>query len=303
MESRFLPHIALLVVAVIYGLNFVIAKNVMIAGYLEPFPFILLRVAGGTIMFWVAYLLFVKEFIQWRDIPYLIMCAFFGVAVNQLSFFAGLKLTSPVHASLLMTIVPILVLMVSAIILSESISARKILGIALGMGGAVYLISSGENLHFAGSIIKGDLLVMINVVSYSLYIVLVKRLLTKYHPITVVTWLFTVGLFMVLPFGYKGLNTAAWNTFGSEIWLSIGYVIIGTTFLAYLFNAYAISKVNPSIVSIYIYLQPIVASVASVIFYNEALGIDKLISAMLIFGGVYFVSIPSQKVRISHLCK
>ncbi len=292
---RILPHLALATVAIIYGLNYVIAKGVMNGGYLTPFQFILLRVGAGVIFFWVFFLIFIKERIDWKDIPYLILCAACGTAINQLSFFAGLEITTPIHASLIMTLVPILVLIVSRIMIGEIITLRKVLGISVGIIGAIYLILGGKELNLNNNLVKGDLLILVNVTSYGLYLVLVKRMLTKYNAITVVTWLFTLGFFMVLPFGLDGITEVEWNSFNKEIWLAVAYVLIATTFLTYLLNAMALAKVSPSTVSIYIYLQPFIATLASVYVGQESLDLTKIISGGLIFLGVYLVSFKVKK--------
>ena len=292
-----LSHLALFIVAIIYGLNYVIAKGVMSEGYLQPFQFILLRVGAGTILFWFFFLIFIKERIDIRDVPYLILCAACGTAINQLSFFAGLNYTTPIHASLIMTLVPILVLLTSRFLLKDQITFNKIIGIILGLSGAAYLISAGQELTLDNKLIKGDLLILVNVTTYGLYLVLVKRMLEKYHAITVVTWLFTIGFFMVLPFGLEGIESVNWGTFTPPIWWAIVYVLVGTTFLTYLLNAVALRRVSPSVVSIYVYLQPLVATTASIAINEEDLDLTKIISGILIFTGVFLVSKKSGKAK------
>ena len=294
-SHRLLPHLALATVAIIYGLNYVIAKGVMNDGHLGPFQFILLRVGSGVVLFWLFFIVFIKERIEWGDFPYLIMCAACGTAINQLSFFAGLNYTTPIHASLIMTIVPILVLIVSRFLINETITKRKVLGIFTGISGAIYLIAGGENVGFHSDYLKGDLLILVNVTTYGLYLVLVKKMLNKYNAITVVTWLFTIGFFMVLPFGIDGITEVKWETFDTSTWLAIAYVLIGTTFLTYLLNAVALARVSPSTVSIYIYLQPLIATMSSVYLKQETLDLTKIISGALIFVGVYLVSFKAKK--------
>jgi drug/metabolite transporter (DMT)-like permease len=295
LSHRIFPHFALATVAIIYGLNYVIAKGVMNDGHLSPFQFILLRVGAGVILFWLFFSIFIKERIDYKDLPYLILCAACGTAINQLAFFAGLNHTTPIHASLIMTIVPILVLIASRILIKERITFRKVTGIILGLCGAAYLISSGQELSLSNNLIKGDLFILINVTSYGLYLVLVKKMLSKYNAVTVVTWLFTIGFFMVLPFGLDGITEVKWHTFDAGVWWAIAYVLIGTTFLAYLLNAVALARVSPSTVSIYIYLQPFIATLASVALGEETLDHIKVLSGVLIFTGVYLVSFHPRK--------
>ena len=291
-------HLALFAVAVIYGGNYIIAKDVMDKGYVLPLAFILLRVVSATLLFWLFHLIYVRERIRNRaDWIRLALCGLFGVALNQMFFFSGLKLTFPINASLIMTTTPVLVLVVSALLIGERITSRKVLGIALGAGGAILLIAYGREMRFGGPSLKGDLLVFLNASCYGIYLVLVKPLMKKYNAITVVKWVFTFGLLGVIPFGLPQLTASDWGAFPTYIYFSIAYVLVFTTFFAYLFNAYALRAVNPSVVSIYIYLQPLLAAALSLMLGMEKLTPNKWVAAILIFVGVYLVSWKKQSPK------
>jgi drug/metabolite transporter (DMT)-like permease len=283
-------HLALFIVALIYGANYTIAKDVMGQGYLSPLPFILLRIIAGSLLFWLFHLSFIREKVMPKDLTLLALCGLFGVAVNQAFFFLGLNWTSPINASLIMTTTPILVLVISAIILGERITGLKVFGIIIGAIGAGGLIAYGEEISTGANAWKGNLMVFINATSYGIYLVIVKGLLSRYHPITVVKWIFTFGLLYIIPFSYEGLLATDFQHFPSHIWLAIVYVLLATTFLAYLLNAFALTRVNPSVVSIYIYLQPLLATVVAVLAGSDQLSNVKLIAAAFIFAGVYMVS-------------
>ncbi len=291
MSSTIKAHLALFTVALIYGGNYSIAKVVLDGEYLQPLPFIVLRAGCGMLLFWIFHTLFVHERLARKDLLRVIICGAFGVAINQTFFFSGLKYTTPINASLIMTMTPILVLIISALLLGERINLRKIVGIILGAIGAILLISYGKVIEFLPKQWLGNILVFTNAMSYGLYLVLVKSLMSRYHPITIVKWVFTFGFLMVLPLGGTGLINAEWATFSPLVWLSIAYVLIGTTFLAYLLNAVALTQVNASVVSIYIYLQPVMAGAIALAWGKESLDWVKVVSALLIFTGVYLVSI------------
>lgn len=276
--------------SLIYGANYTIAKEVMGGGYLSPLPFILLRVSGGVFLFWLFHRVLVREKVASADLGRLALCGLFGVALNQMFFFSGLNWTTPINASLIMTTTPVLVLLASSILLGERITQRKIFGIVLGAAGAILLIAYGEQLSFGGPGFWGDLLVFFNASFFGIYLVLVKKLMVKYHPITVVKWAFAFGLLFVIPFGGPGLLEVEWGSFPPGIWLAVLYVLVCTTFLAYLFNAYALSIVNASVVSIYIYLQPLLATLIALVFARDHLTTVKMLAALLIFTGVYLVS-------------
>lgn len=283
-------HLALLIVAMIYGGNYLIAKYVMDGAYIKPLGFVLLRVIAGTSLFWLVSLFTAREKVRNSDWLMFGLCGLTGVAANQSLFFSGLDLTTPIHASLIMTTSPMLVLFFAFLILKEPITAKKILGIVTGCTGAVILMTLGKEVVVGNDYLVGDLMIFLNASSYALYLVLVKRLISRYTPLTVIKWVFTAGLLVVLPLGAKQVAIVDWSTFTTSTWLSVAYVLIGVTFLAYLLNIFALKQVSPATVSIYIYLQPLFASTLSVIFASEELSLVKVASGALIFIGVYLVS-------------
>ena len=295
MNRIFLSHIALIIVNLIYALNYTIAKDVM-PEYIQPSGFILLRVIGGSILFFLTYLFFVKERVKKKDFFRLMLCGLFGVAINQLFFFEGLNLTTPINAAIIMTISPVLVIITSAIIIKEKITVRKIIGIFLGLIGACILILNSGDISFENDFFIGNILVLINATSYSIYLVLVKTLMKRYNPITVMFYVFIFGLIFVLPFGIDEIQKIDLTTFNEEIYLKIGFVVICTTFIAYMFNAFALKSLNPSVVSVYIYLQPLLASLIAIVLNSDSLSLVKILSAIFIFSAVFLVSIPSKKV-------
>ena len=294
MKIKILPHIALFAVNLIYALNYSIAKDVM-PDYIGPSGFILLRVIGGSFLFFLTYIFFIKEKVNSSDIVRLIFCGLFGVAINQLFFFEGLNLTTPINAAIIMTVSPILVIVFSAIIIKEKITIRKIFGIFLGLTGAATLILKSGAISLNNDYFIGNFLVFVNATSYSIYLVIVKGLMTKYNPITVMFYVFSFGLIFVFPFGISEFSNISLEIFTLEIFLKVGFVVICTTFLAYLFNAFALKSLNPSVVSIYIYLQPVLATVIAIILKSDSLDLIKIISSVFIFSAVFLVSMPSKK--------
>ena len=294
MINNILPHLALFLVNLIYALNYSIAKDVM-PDYIGPSGFILLRVIGGSLLFFLTFIFFIKENVELKDIVRLLFCGLFGVAINQLFFFEGLNLTTPINAAIIMTVSPILVIIFSAIIIKEKITIRKLLGIFLGILGAATLILKSGSISLDNTFFVGNILIFINATSYSIYLVLVKILMTKYNPITVMFYVFSFGLIFVLPFGLNELLEVNTQSFSKIIYLKVAFVVICTTFLAYLFNAFALKTLNPSVVSTYIYLQPVLASVVAIFLKSDSLDFIKILSALFIFSAVYLVSIPTKK--------
>jgi drug/metabolite transporter (DMT)-like permease len=291
MQARTQAHIALFVVALIYGLNYIIAKEVM-NGYIGPRGFIFLRVVGASFLFWVFHAFSrSKVKIDRKDWLRILLSGFFGVAANQMLFFEGLNLTTPINASVIMTSNPILVLLISAILLKEPIRKGRLMGILLGGAGAVYLILGKGSVHLLESDTSlGNLFVFINATSYAIYLVVVKPLMSRYPPIQVIKWVFFSGMLFVIPLGANQFFAVDWSMWTPSIYAQAAFVVIGTTFFAYLLNVFALKTVSSTTVSIYIYLQPLLATIAALALGKDVLTTRVVIAAVLIFTGVYLVS-------------
>jgi len=291
MSKNLKAHAAVLAANLIYGGNYSIAKAIM-PEYILPFGFILLRVVTGTILFFIAGM-FIREKIEPKDFKRLAACGLFGVAINQLMFFAGLAATSPIHAALIMTTNPIMVLLMAHLVIREKISVLKISGIISGLAGAVLLIMLNPYAESGEATARGDLMILINSISFAIFLVMIKPLMKKYHTITMMKWVFLFGLVPVIPFGFNELGAAEWGKMNISIWMGVIYVVVGTTFVAYLLNILALNQLSPSVVSFYIYLQPLFATLISIMTGTDSPNLFHLLCAILIFAGVYMVSRPS----------
>lgn len=288
-------HFALLGANIIYGANYLIAKGVM-PNKIGPSAFIFVRVLGAILLFWLLKTT-IKEQIEKKDYPRLLLCGLLGVATNQLLFFHGLNLTSPIDASIIITSIPVMVLIFSAIILKEKITSNKILGLIIGGIGAVLLISYGNTSGGTSSIL-GNLFIFLNACSYGLYLVIVKPLMKKYNSLTVISWVFLFGFLFVFPFGIGDIMATDFSSWSINTYLAVGFVVVFTTFLAYLFNIYALNYVSPSVNGSYVYLQPAVTFIMVSIYayvlghseYAQDINLVKILSCLLIFSGVYLIS-------------
>jgi drug/metabolite transporter (DMT)-like permease len=295
MNQRTLALIAVSIATLIYGLTFTIAKDVMPI-YLKPYAFILLRVSGGTLVFWTFGLFIKKQKIEKSDYKKILLASFFGITLNMLSFFKGLSLTTPISASVMMVTSPIMVLLFSSLLIRKVIGKQRVLGVFIGLIGALLLITLGSSSD--GNTTNsnwGNFLVFINAASYGLYLVLAKNLIVKYHPIVFVKWLYLFGLVFVIPFGYSELMEVDWQEIPSNIYWNIGFVIIFTTCVTYAFNLYGLSKLKPTTVSVFIYLQPVIATIYALTVGSDSLNLVKISATLLIFLGVYLVTKQVQK--------
>ena len=289
MNRNIRAHFALLGANTIYGLNYVIAKGIM-PDYMMPKAIIFLRVLITVGVFGVLHLIVPSEKVDKKDLFKMFICAFFGVAINQILFFEGLNLSTPINASIIITVIPVLILIFAHYILKERITTIKVIGIILGATGAVMIVLSAGNGQFKASTMLGTLFIFINAGSWALYLVLVKPLMERYESITVMKWVFFFGLIIIFPFTFQSFTSTSFTTIPPTIWLSISFVVFGATILAYYLNNFSLKSVSPSVNGIYIYLQPLIASVVAILFGKDQLTIVKTIAAVLIMAGVYLVT-------------
>jgi drug/metabolite transporter (DMT)-like permease len=288
MSRKLVAHLLLFLVNLFYGAGFIVSKTVM-PEFILPQAFIMIRVGITVGLFFIVGHFWGNEKVAKKDFPLLFACALFGVVINQEMFFAGLSITTPINGALIMIMTPILVMVMSFFTGHENLTWQKITGLILGTIGA-FIIISGKGLNFSSKTALGDLFILLNATSYAIYLVIVRPLMHRYHPMTVIKWIFLFGLPFVLTFGTKQFLNIQWHTFTTATWLGVFFVVFCTTFCAYLFNIVALREVHSSIVGAYIYLQPILATIIASIVGKDSLTREKIISAILIFSGVYMVS-------------
>ena len=295
MSRKTIAHLLLLLVNLFYGAGFIISKLVMPA-FILPQAFILIRVSITVTLFFIIGAFWGRDKIEKKDFPLLIACSFFGVVINQELFFAGLNITTPINGALIMITTPIIVMVISFLTDHESLTWQKILGLVLGTAGA-FIIISGKGLNFSSKTALGDFYILLNASSYAIYLVIVRPLMKKYHPMAIIKWIFLFGLPWVVVFGVKQFGDIQWHLFTPTAWLSLIFVVVFATFCAYLFNMVALREVHSSVVGAYIYLQPILATLISIVVGKDSFTSEKGISAVLIFSGVYFVSFAGRKMK------
>lgn len=296
-KEEFKIHLALLSVAFLYGANYNIAKQIT-PEPIAPFALVIIRVVLSTVLFWIAGIFIKSAPIPKKILGSLVIASIFGTAGTQMMFLKGLSLTSPINASVIMTLTPVMVFIISAIFLGEHLNRFKIAGILLGISGAFFLVG-GQNFQFSGVNTIGDIIIFFNTTVFAIYLVLIKKFMIKYPPITIVKWVFLLGCPMVIPFGLEDFLNINWSTLSTSTWVSTAYVAIGATFLVYLLNTIALSKVNASLVGFYIYLQPVIATCIAILFLGETLSLEKIFFSIMIFSGVGLISIKTKKTSPS----
>lgn len=274
----------------IYGINHTVAKGLM-PHVIQPYGFIVVRVGGAALLFWILSLFSKAEKIETSDWLRIFACAVFGMVLNMLMFFKGLSLSTPINSAVSMTITPVLLLLLTALILRERITWLKTAGIFLGLTGALVLILFQEKTQSnSPNIPLGNLLFVLNAISYSFYLILVKPLVAKYKPVTLLKFFFLIAFFINLPIGFSQLTEVSWGSLGLSELGQMAFVVVATTFLTYLFNIFALKQLSPSAVGVFIYLQPVVATVFAIIVGADTLNALRIGAAALIFTGVYLTT-------------
>jgi drug/metabolite transporter (DMT)-like permease len=289
-SSKAKAHTALLTANFLFGVNFSIVKLISPLLIL-PFGLNMMRVLVATGLFWLLFLFRpTNGKILKKDIPRFLLCAVTGIAINQLLFIKGLTLSTPIHAALLILGTPVFILILSLITGTEKRSALKIIGLLTALAGGIILVLSKESSALGSNVLLGDIFILINAISYAFYMLLVKPLTRTYSPIQLTRWVFTFGFFLILPFCWKDFTLTQWEAFTPKSWMALSLVVIGATFLSYLFIAYGIHHLSPSITGAYIYTQPVFSAIIAILFLKEEPALYKLIAAILIFGGVYLIN-------------
>ena len=289
MNKRLLAHLALVGTNIFFAINFTAVKHLINHGLILPFGLNLIRAGITTILLWGMFLLKPSgNKIKRKDVLRFVLCGLTGIAINQLLFLKGLSLTFSIHASLLMLVTPIIITLVAAWLLKEMLTTSKIIGLLCGISGATMLITSRGNHGFASNVLLGDILVILNAASYAFYFILVKPLMSSYNNVMIIRIIFTVGFFVILPFGWHEFTIIPWNNYSSIDWTVLGMIVFAGTFLAYLLNVYGIKVLGASVAGTYIYSQPFFASVIAIIVLHEKLSVPELFAGILIFAGVFF---------------
>jgi len=294
MSTKFKAHISLLLANILYGLNYFIVKEV-VPSSINPFALTVIRAVGALFLLWLSGYWFKPQKIDNSDKWKMLVGGLLGVTISQTLLIAGLSHTSSINASIIMTSSPLFVLLILALYLKTKISLIKFLGIIIGASGAIMVISSNGSFSISNKTFIGDIIILANAISYAAYLVWTKPLMVKYDGITVMRWMFFYGAIFMCLFGGYFMFEVDYAAIRPIIWCAIFFIVFGATFLTYLLNVYGLKYVNPTTVSVYIYLQPIIASILAVFIKNDSFTWIKVFSMFLVFTGVYFVSIYNHK--------
>ncbi|HEY8560024.1 MAG TPA: DMT family transporter [Pyrinomonadaceae bacterium] len=287
-RRSYAPHVALFAVQVFFGSATVLGKFALLA--FPPDALVGFRVGGAALAFyllqrWRGSLALDSGRDYWR----FALFAFFGVALNQLLFFKGLSLTTAVNTALIAVTIPIFTILIGVLLGSDSLSWRKFAGITLAAAGVVYLINPA-GASFGSETTRGDILIVLNSLCYAAYVATSKKLIRQYGALKSIAWLFLFASLVNVPMGLFALRGVDLGAVSFNSWLFVAGLVVFPTIMAYFWNAWALARVEPSIVAVYIYLQPLIGFLAAILFLGEHFSVRLLISAILVFAGVFLVT-------------
>ena len=286
-------HILILIANILFGISMPIFKYLLSLG-VPPEAITIMRSAFACVMFWFISLFTTKEKVLPKDFGKLFIYALCGVGLNQLLFVIGLNSSSPVDASIIATASPIL----AALILKEQITVKKSIGVVMGVCGGLLLIFASAHSAGNGSNLKGDILMIVNYLMYSIYLVLSKPLSLHYSSITMMKWMFLFSTLALSPFCFKYLFDIPIFQRESCDFLELGalfYLLFGATFLAFMLIPMSLKRIRSTTVSMYNYVQPIIASLITIMIGLDTISWQKTLSAILVFVGVYLVTQSKSK--------
>jgi drug/metabolite transporter (DMT)-like permease len=298
MENKKLPgHIALFAANIIFGINNPISRTLM-PEILSPYSLTFFRLAGGMLLFWTASLFVKKEKVPAKDILLLFFASLFALTLNQLPFFVGLSMTSPIDASIVVTMLPILTMILAAMILKEPITLMKAVGVLVGASGALLIVFNNHTVHVGKSNFWGNVIVFGAVASFAVYLTVFKNLITRYSPITIMKWMFLFGTIVGLPFCYKPLMQTDFSLLSSGTYWRIAYMVLFATFIGYLLLPIGQKVLRPTTLSMYNYIQPIMASLVAVFIGIDTFGYEQALAGILVFSGVYIVTQSKSRAQM-----
>lgn len=294
-ESKVNGHLAMLGANVMWGLMSPVVKIVFATGVVAPMIVVDFRVAGAALLFWLTSLFLPKEHVPPADILRLFGAGMLGVLFNQGCFILGVKLTSPGEASLVTTTMPMWVMLLAWLILREPITLKKAGGIAAGAAGAIILIAGSASPVSGSNPALGDVIVLCAQLSYALYLTLYRNFIRKYSLVTLMKWMFLSATVVGLPSSLKWLGATDWSAISPTEWGGIAYVVVCGTFLAYICIMIGQKTLRPTLVGMYNYVQPIVATITGICLGLDRFTPVKALAIALIFSGVWLVTISKAK--------
>ena len=291
-RQSILGHLAGFIAYAIFGFNIIVCKDLTSDGLIPPLGIFTLRSLGAGALFWLISLFMPHEKVDRKDFPKIFIASMLGFFTCQITFLVGLPYITPMDCSIMTALAPIYTMIVAAIALKEPITFKKAGGVAVSLAGVIYLILSRSAI--AGGAAQttpfGIVMIVFNILSFSMYLGIFKPLIAKYSVVTFMKWIFLFSFCVAAPFSAKGLTEVDWAGIPSVQYAELAYLIICATFITYFLIPVAQKRIRPTIISMYSYVQPIIAISISIAIGMDILTWQKVLAAAMVFGGVIVVS-------------
>ncbi|MDL2278266.1 DMT family transporter [Parabacteroides sp. OttesenSCG-928-G07] len=290
-KAKVKGHLAVLFANVIFGLNVPITKS-LLTGWMTPMGYTTTRMLFGAFIFWLIGLFAPKEKVEVKDLLIIAAGGLFGLIVPQYTFALGLQYTSPVNFSLIVALGPIAVMLLAALFLKEPITMKKALGVLLGISGALVIVFQNRSFGSGPNDMLGILLALVNITNYGIYLIIIRKISSKYSPVTLMKWMFFFTVVFILPFGYADLFTQQIYASGVPwtAYLQFAFILIFSTAVAYFLIPVSLKTLRPTTVSVYMNLQPIIASTVAILVGQDVFSWDKPLAVALVIAGVIVVT-------------
>lgn len=285
-------HLAAAGAYLIFGINVVVCRDIAATGALPPIVLFAMRAGGAGVLFWMLSLFTPPEKVPPRDMLKIAGAALLGVFLPQLTFLHAIALTTPVDITIINTTTPILTMFVAAIFLKEPITWKKALGVAVSFGGILWLVLQSVVVGGGASQTQplGIVYSIANSTVFALYLGTCRPIVSRYSVVTLMKWMFLFSFALAIPLILPHLSEIQWTDLGARYWWEVVFVIVFSTFVAYFLVPYGQQRIRPTLVSMYGYMQPIVATSIAIATGMDHLTVTKVISALLVFAGVYIVN-------------
>lgn len=285
----------------LWGVMSPISKSIFFTGVISAFSLTNMRMVGAAVFFWIASLFMPRERVTRRDLLLLFAASLFGITLNQGFFVMGLSYTTPIDASVVASLTPIITMILAAFVQKEPMTGKKVIGVFMGLSGALMLIlngADGATGGLSGDRVMGDLFCLIAEVSFAIYYVAFKGLISRYTPVTLMKWMFLFSTICCLPIGGAGVLSIPFASLDGAIYFDLFFVIFGATFLSYMLVSVGQKRLRPTVVSMYNYIQPIVASLLAIWWGMDSFDLKKGFAILLVFLGVYVVTTSKSRAQL-----
>lgn len=301
MKEKLKGHAAMFSANFLWGVMSPLSKSIFFTGVISAFSLTNMRMAGAAVFFWVASLFMPRERVTRRDLLLLFAASLFGITLNQGFFVMGLSYTTPIDASVVASLTPIITMILAAFIQKEPMTGKKVIGVFMGLSGALMLILNGVDSSsggLSGDRVVGDLFCLIAEVSFAIYYVAFKGLISRYTPVTLMKWMFLFSTVCCLPMGGAEVSSIPFASLDGAIYFDLFFVIFGATFLSYMLVSVGQKRLRPTVVSMYNYIQPIVASLLAIWWGMDSFDLKKGFAILLVFLGVYVVTTSKSRAQL-----